>query len=148
VYNDNWQINGCPTNGPVLAARGNNVALAWFTAAGDVPRVRAAFSRDAGAHFDPPVTIDGGKPVGYPSIVMLEDGGIAASWLEATTKGEGEVRLRRVWPDGRLGEVTVVAPATAGRSTGLPKLARSGDQLVVAWRADRVLSTMLPVPTR
>lgn len=146
VYPDRWTINACPTNGPVLAASERRVAIAWFTAAGDVGRVRLAFSSDAGARFSTPVVIDGGKPIGWPAVVMLEDGSAAVSWLESLTGGNGEVRLRRVWPDGRLGTPVIVSSAKAGRSTGIPQLARSGDHLVVAWRSDRVVTALVPVP--
>src|SRR5687768_4809384 len=30
VYADNWQINGCPVNGPSVAADGSRVAVAWL----------------------------------------------------------------------------------------------------------------------
>jgi hypothetical protein len=146
VHADTWRINACPTNGPVLAGVGRNVAIAWFTAADNEGRVRLAFSRDAGARFAPPVTIDGGKPIGWPGVVMLDDGSVVVSWLESLTGGNGEVRLRRVWPDGRLGAPVLVAPAKAGRSAGIPQLARSGDALVVAWRDGRVLAAVVPVP--
>ena len=38
IHSDNWQINGCPVNGPKVASLGNNLAVAWFTAAGDQPK--------------------------------------------------------------------------------------------------------------
>jgi len=50
VHTDNWQINACPVNGPSIAADGRRVAVAWFTGANDAPRVKVAFSSDAGAH--------------------------------------------------------------------------------------------------
>ena len=54
VARDGWRIGGCPTNGPAAAAAGNRAAVAWFTAAGDSPRVQVAFSSDAGASFSAP----------------------------------------------------------------------------------------------
>ncbi len=44
VFSDGWHIPGCPTNGPAVAARGARVAVAWFTAAKDTPRLKMAFS--------------------------------------------------------------------------------------------------------
>ena len=146
VHADNWNINACPTNGPSLAARDRRVAIAWFTAAGDVPRVRVAFSADAGASFAPAVQVDGGNPVGWPSTVMLDDGSAVVSWLEATGKGEGEVRLRRIGADGKMSAPTAVAPAKAGRLTGIPHLVRSGQKLLVAWRDGKVRTALVDVP--
>lgn len=147
VHADNWAINACPTNGPVLAASGHDVAIAWFTAAGEVGRVKLAFSRDGGATFGAPVVVDDGKPVGWPGLAMLTDGTAVVTWLEALQGGEGEVRMRRVGRDGRLGKAETVATARAGRSAGIPQLVRSGDKLVVAWRAgDRVMSAVADAP--
>lgn len=147
VHADNWLIDACPTNGPVLAAAGRRVGITWFTAAGNEGRVKFSVSRDGGVTFGAPVVIDEGKPIGWPGLVMLDDGSSVVSWLEATQGGDGEVRMRRVSAEGRLGPPLVVAAAKAGRSTGIPQLARAGDKLVVAWRAgDRVTSAMTNVP--
>lgn len=147
VHRDGWEINACPTNGPVLAARGNRLAVAWFTAAGDVPRVKVAFSPDAAETFSEPTIVDGGRPVGWPALAMLDDGSVAVSWLESRGGGEGEIRLRRVSPSGRAGAVVTIAPAAAGRSTGIPQMVRAGDRLVLAWRSDeRVVTATVPFP--
>jgi len=39
VHADGWRIEGCPVNGPSVAASGRRVAVAWFTLAG-TPRRR------------------------------------------------------------------------------------------------------------
>ena len=31
VHHDNWKIDACPVNGPMLSARGRDVAISWFT---------------------------------------------------------------------------------------------------------------------
>ncbi|MEO6569741.1 MAG: hypothetical protein ABIO94_13325 [Opitutaceae bacterium] len=51
VFQDGWQLNGCPVNGPAVAASGKRVAVAWFTAANNSARVKMAFSSDAGESF-------------------------------------------------------------------------------------------------
>lgn len=146
VSNDNWAINACPTNGPSLASRDRRVAAAWFTAAGDVPRVKLAFSSDAGATFKAPVQIDGGKPVGWPSTVMLDDGSVVVSWLEGVGNGNGEVRVRRATSDGRVGPPVTIASAKAGRLTGIPHLVRNGQNLLVAWRDGKVRTALVATP--
>ena len=55
---DHWQIEGCPVNGPAIAARGANVAVAWFTAPDNRSRVRFAASTDGAASFAPAVDVD------------------------------------------------------------------------------------------
>ena len=59
VADDGWVIEGCPVNGPAIAADGADVAVAWFTGADDRARVQVAWSGDAGAEFASPVLIDG-----------------------------------------------------------------------------------------
>ncbi len=50
---DNWAFNGCPNNGPSLASLAGRVALAWWTAEGDDPRVQLRWSEDEGRSFGP-----------------------------------------------------------------------------------------------
>ncbi|MEP5614383.1 MAG: exo-alpha-sialidase, partial [Cyclobacteriaceae bacterium] len=44
VYQDNWNIAGCPVNGPRADAVGNSLAVAWYSAANNQPEVKVAFS--------------------------------------------------------------------------------------------------------
>ena len=145
VQPDGWAINACPTNGPSLAARGSQVAVAWFTAAANRPTMKFAFSTDAGLTFKTAGVIDAAKPVGWPATVLLDDGSAAVSWL-ANVGGGGEIRVRRIRPDGRLGTPVTVAEVTAGRSTGIPQMVRTSAGLLLAWRTDRVQAAVVPVP--
>jgi hypothetical protein len=142
VHADNWQIPGCPVNGPALAASESRVALAWFSAADNRPHVSVAFSNDAGATFGPAVRVDDGLPLGRVSVALLEDGSAMAGWLEyvkdpAGKAGSGaEFRARRVRPDGSRGDAITVARVSAERASGYPRLARSGSVVTFAWVAD------------
>ena len=128
---DGWEIAGCPVNGPALAASGDRVALAWFTAA-DSARVRLAVSEDGGATWGPAVRIDGGAPLGRVGVALLPDGSAAVSWLE--TVGEAaEVRVRRVASDGTAGAPTAVATVDSGRASGVPHIVAVDDRVMVAW---------------
>jgi hypothetical protein len=142
---DGWQINGCPVNGPAVAASGRSVAVAWFTGANHTPRVRLAFSQDAGETFGEPVTVADGNPAGRVDVALLPDGSAVVSWLEKLAGG-GEVRVRRVRPDGQRGQAITVTPLGAARSSGFPQVARSGDSLIFAWTASRVLTAAMPLP--
>jgi hypothetical protein len=65
VNADGWEIHGCPVNGPSVSADGKRVAVAWFTATKETPRVKVVFSSDAGATFASPILVDEGRPVGH-----------------------------------------------------------------------------------
>lgn len=145
---DNWQINGCPVNGPAVAAAGRRVAVAWFTAVNNQPRVKLAFSNDAGASFGAPLTIDDGNPAGRVETLLLADGSALVCWLEKLPEG-GAVRVRRVWPAdiaGKRGEAVTVSTAGAARSNGFPQMARTGQTLVFAWTGAQVLTATMSLP--
>ncbi|MFW6010728.1 MAG: sialidase family protein, partial [Gemmatimonadota bacterium] len=97
VHDDEWVFGACPVNGPAVASDGSRVAVAWFTGVDGEPRVRLAFSDDAGRTFGSPVRIDDGWAGGRVDVVLADDGGAYVSWVERVG-GEGEVRVRRVGP--------------------------------------------------
>lgn len=133
VHADEWLIPACPVNGPSVAARDEAVAVAWFTGSGDEPKVQLAFSTDAGANFGAPVLIDDGNPLGRVDVVLLEDGSALVSWLERTPDA-GEVRVRRVFPDGEAGPATMVTQTSSGRDSGFPRMIQdSKGRIVFAW---------------
>jgi hypothetical protein len=133
VHPDGWEIPGCPVNGPALAATGDHVALAWFTAANEVGKASVAFSRDAGVTFGAPIRIDDGMPLGRVDLEMLPDGSAVVVWIESV-KGQAEVRARRVFADGSRGGTTTVAVVGNDRSSGHPRIVRSGNELLLVWR--------------
>lgn len=145
VFRDGWEISGCPVNGPSIAASGRRVAVAWFTAANDESRVKLAFSEDSGASFAEPIVVDDGRPLGRVETLLLDDGSAMVCWLESQPEG-GSIRLRRIRADGTRDAAITVAPSGMARSNGFPQLARVGDQLTIAWTADRVLTATLSVP--
>lgn len=135
VHDDGWHIDGCPVNGPAVAADDDRVAVAWYTAAGDSARVLLTFSRDGGVTFGEPVRVDAGDPAGRVDVVMLDDGRALVSWIES--RGDGGELLVRVIGDGgaaaERGEAITVASLPASRASGFPRMARSGSNVVLAW---------------
>ena len=132
VYADDWHIEGCPVNGPAVTADGERVAVAWFTAADDTPRVKLSFSPDEAVTFGEPVMVDDGQPIGRVDVVMLPDGRALVSWVERTDDG-AEIRVRRVQADGTAEAAVRVALTSPERASGFPRLVRSGDHLYMAW---------------
>ena len=132
VFADNWEISACPINGPALAAQGRNVAVAWFTAVNDEPKVQAVISTDGGDSFGQPFQIDDGKALGRVDVAMLDSGGALVSWLEQTDQG-AEVRARAIQPDGSVQPSIVVGATGAGTSSGFPRMKRDAGTIVFAW---------------
>ena len=135
VHADGWKIGACPVNGPALDARGETVAVAWFTAASADRRVLVAFSSDGGRTFDPPIRLDGGDPLGRVDLAMFEDGSVAVSWLEAGTEG-AEVRVRHVSSAQAAGPASILGTTGKDRSSGFPRLERFEGALWATWTDD------------
>lgn len=133
VFDDNWKIGACPVNGPAIAARGNQVVLAWFTAPGDSGRVKVAFSNDAGATFGAPTRVDGGNPAGRVDVALSPDGAALVTWIERIGGDTAAVRVRRVERDGKSGSAMTIAASSAARASGFPRMAVSGTRVLFAW---------------
>ena len=132
VHNDNWRIAACPVNGPALSARGRDVAIAWFTAVGDQGHVYAAFSSNSGEAFGPPIRIDDAGAVGRVDVELLADGSAAVTWIEFADQ-RSSFRIRRTERDGSRSTSVPVSAIASGRSSGYPRMARRGNELVFAW---------------
>lgn len=134
VADDRWMILGCPVNGPAIAARGDRVAVAWFTAAGSppVPKVRVAFSRDGGRGFGSPIDVNVGRPEGRVDVVFLEDGAALVTWIDVVD-GSAQLLARRVEVDGSAGPQFRIAPANASRAGGFPRMTSLGADVLIAW---------------
>jgi hypothetical protein len=141
VHADGWETGACPVNGPSVAARGDDVVVAWFTAAGGVPRVNVAFSGNAGRSFGEPVGVDSGDPAGRVDVLLLEDGAALVTWLERTGGEFAEVRMRHVSQGGRLGDPVSVRSSSSGRASGFPRMVEMPEgRVLLAWTdAERTL---------
>lgn len=132
VARDGWVVQGCPVNGPSVAARGNRAVVAWATGAGDSMRVHAVVSEDGGERFGAVHRIDEGDPVGRADVTMLPDGDAAVMWIEGT-HGEARIRVRRMSESGALGTPLTLAMTSPARRSGFPRLVCVGDTLLAAW---------------
>ena len=132
VHADNWEINGCPVNGPAIAASGRNVAVAWFTGAAGKSTVKVAFSADGGATFGAPIQIDEGETQGRVDVLMLPDNSALVCWLAGNAEG-GAINVRRVQANGALGPSSAIAKTDISRSSGFPRMALLGNEVHFAW---------------
>ena len=136
VHADNWQIAGCPVNGPALAASDDLLAVAWFTAAEGVPKVRLAISADGGATFGAPAQINMSNPLGRVDAKFVNDRQVLISWLEST-EDEAEVLARVVELSDadslHLGEPFKIADTSPSRQSGFPQMVRTTGGIVFAW---------------
>lgn len=133
---DGWKIPGCPVNGPAVAAEGESVAVAWFTAAKPTPRVQVAFSRDGGASFEAPIVVDDGRPLGRVDLALTAEAVAMVSWLAVNPQDNGlaDLRLASVVAAATAPPSSqVVASTTSARTSGFPRLTRRGGSLYLVW---------------
>lgn len=138
LHADGWKIPACPVNGPAADARGESLAIAWFTAAAGHARVQAKVSRDGGVTFSPALPIDLGRPIGRLDLVKLADGSALVAWLEAKSENNAAgLYVRRIFADGALSAPLLVAETSAVRASGFPRLAarpaEAGLSVLLTW---------------
>ena len=134
LSDDDWEIAGCPVNGPAIVAQGDLVAVAWFTAANNEPVVQAKISMDSGATFGEPIVISRLNVVGQVDIEILNDNAIGVSWVEKSGDGQGyesEIKLVSIALAGTLGTERVVGRTAYRRA--VPQMVRRDDDLIFVW---------------
>lgn len=137
VGDDQWMIPGCPVNGPSVAAAGDLGAVAWFGLVDGTPEVKVAFTGDQGASFGAPALVERGSiqaaTLGRVDLEWVSTDTVLVSWLTAVGP-DAEIRYRTVDIDGAMGPVNVLAETSSSRSSGFPRIARTGEGVVFVWR--------------
>ena len=132
IVADDWYLPGCPVNGPAIDAFGENLAVAWYTAADDNSRVIISFSEDSGKTFGLPFRLDHGDALGRVDLAMLDSESAVVSWLEPS--GEDTlIQLIKIQSNGTKTEPITISKTSAERSSGFPQLEILGDRIYIAW---------------
>lgn len=145
VAADNWKIDGCPVDGPKADTDGDTLAVVWFTASRDLPRVNLAFSDDNGRSFGKPIRVDDGKAVGRADIVLLDQHTALVSWLESVGD-HGEIRMKRVSKDGTTEESRGISGMALSRSSGFPQMSVHEGKVYFAWSDGKRIRTAVAQP--
>jgi len=132
VHADKWQIAGCPVNGPAAAAKGSQVAIVWFSASDEKPKVQLAISNDSGASFGKPIRLDHGNPSGRVDVAFLSDTRMVITWMERSPQG-ADVRATVINATGETLSEHVLVSTQASRTSGFPIIEKSGNKLMLAW---------------
>jgi hypothetical protein len=130
---EGWFIEGCPVNGPTIAAAGNDVVVSWFTAPDNIGRVRYARSSDGGASFSTAVDIDSGGAYGQTGTVLDPDGRAVISWWRRAAEGGIDLMVRSYLSDGSAGPEIKVAHESVGSPVDVPQLIAADGDYLIAW---------------
>ncbi len=138
VYNDEWEIAGCPVNGPVVRAQENRVAVAWYTNANSKAKVQVSLSDNSGKNFGPAIRLDGDDPIGRVDLMWLEDE-LLVSWIE-----EDEVNLKTAILNskGEMIKKFDVTDIEASRSSGFPKMGQTEENIIFVWTDNDSIKTI------
>lgn len=132
IGSDNWKIAGCPVNGPSIDAFENNLAVAWFTAAEESPKVQVAFSEDIGKTFGLPIRIDNGDTLGRVDIDMISADAAVICWME--NKGDDTlIQVMKVESNGSKGQPMTISKTSGTRASGFPQIEVMGNTLYASW---------------
>jgi hypothetical protein len=125
-----------------VAAKGDRVGLAWYTAAQDAPKVQVIFSADSGTTFTKPVVVSTGHAYGYTALALDDDGSAIVSWLEQGKDNAARVLAREITAAGAAGPV--VQLAEGGRmALGYPKILHTTGGTFIAWGGSKLQTAQL-----
>jgi hypothetical protein len=79
--------------------------------------------------------VDEGEALGRVDVVLLGAGEALVSWMDVSAGAGARIVARRVSASGGRGPLGVLAGVEATRGSGFPRLARVGEEVVVAWTA-------------
>lgn len=136
-----WKINGCPVNGPRIAAKNNIVVATWFTKSDTVPMTRMAISDNCGQSFGDPITIhEGNEVMGRLDIGISENEIVVSSMLQAQKVAQVNIDLFSL--DGSLVDSYLVGETSMVRKSGFPRLVVSDKDISISYldvENDRVI---------
>ena len=132
VHNDGWIINGCPVNGPKVDVKSKNLAVAWFTASDDNPRVNVSFSKTNGDSFNTPLKVNDHSAIGRVDVAFLNDNEVIVSYMEVDDI-KAYLRIKKVSVNGEVSEPITISEIDGGRNTGVPQLEVINNEIFIVW---------------
>ncbi|MDG0969094.1 MAG: sialidase family protein [Porticoccaceae bacterium] len=134
VAQDDWQIAGCPVNGPSVVSINKAIGVGWYTEAKGFGEVKFALSNEDTIQFRDPIIVDqGAHVVGQIGLAADNKRGFVVSWVTSDGGDSGGLNLRYIDRQGVLGPMKRVIDVNFLRQVGLPQLVLEGDVAVMAW---------------
>jgi len=131
LHQDNWEIAGCPVNGPAIAYRDGLMAVAWYTHMNSIPKVFLALSYDQGTTFENPILVDGDGVIGRVDVAINDKQQVIVTWMESD--GEETYISGKVHSDHfTVNDSERLLTSQNKRSAGFPIIEFMDDKLVIA----------------
>jgi hypothetical protein len=136
VSADGWKIDGCPENGPALAADASRrIHVVWPTPPDgktDTPLGLFYANTSNATTFSPRAQIPTNGPAAHAQIVIGLDGQPIVAWDEIVA-GARRIALAGVRGDGSSASFVPIASPTKSADQGWPALASTTGGTVLAW---------------
>ena len=133
LHLDNWKINGCPVNGPVITGNSNEITVAWYTRSGGKSNIKIAKSFDYGETFNEPLLIGTNETVGHISMTTDNKRNTWLLWQKTAKKGLVELVLTKIEPDSNQIMHKVIEEAGKSPRFSFPQIIRNGETIILAY---------------
>ena len=130
IHEDNWEISGCPVNGPRIDAHGNNVAITWYSGADQ--KVKAVYSTDSGASFSEPIVVNDKETLGRLDICFIAKNEFVISYMDSE-EDKASVMIKNFEIGQTSSQVLEVGVTSSARASGFPRLDSDKDHLYVSY---------------
>ena len=132
VFNDGWEINGCPVNGPKVVVNKTTTAVAWFTAADDNPKVNLSFSISDKDEFDLPIQLNDLDAIGRVDVAFINSKEVLVSYMEFDDN-DTYLKVKKVSVEGEVSKAFIISKIDSGRDTGVPQLEVMDNIVYLVW---------------
>lgn len=135
IFNDQWNIAGCPVNGPSIASSNDNTAVAWFGTRNGQTEVKISFFDLEKNNFKEPLIIDNSKPLGRVDLEFVDDKNLLLSWMSS---GEDEAKIKMMMLDknGNKSKIIEVDGSSGSRSVGFPRITSNQTNAYITYTRD------------
>jgi hypothetical protein len=135
LHDDGWRIEGCPVNGPAIAAAGDSVLVVWPTAAQDEMETRYVIrpaARLADGTAGPMRVLASGAQTRGRLDAAAWRRGFLVTWLGREAGVDG-LQLTQLGGDGAVVAQQTLVSLSMGRISGNPRLASWRDGAFIVW---------------
>ena len=149
MHNDNWEINGCPVNGPAVASSEFVTATAWFTMANEQPLVKLSIANANLKTQEGPIVVDSSNVMGRVNVAVDNAGNAYVIWM-SDQGAVAFINLKIYDPLGTVLHSMTLAETSIERASGFPQLALFKNKLYVSYtdankETSQIKSVVIPL---
>lgn len=133
VSMDDWEIAGCPVNGPQIVGTDSWEAVAWFNGKDQINEVKLRFGTNNWQTQTDAIKINNKESLGRIDMEVLDDQNTLVCWMELASPEIAQIMVRKVGRDGSLSDPIELATNKNSRKAGFPQIIIDGQSLILAY---------------